>query len=263
MRVRLSIFTVVTAVSVVACGIKPNTKARERGGLSETDYQAIKGLNAMLMDNEDAISLVFHPKSMVSGKATEMSKAIAAGDCVATRNESPEDGFDKGKAVQEFQGSDKCPIYSKREWEYRAANREFLMRHFYYVKPEHKAFYNASGVRSLSSGNGRLWVTRLNDGTQRILGRKNYELFQLADGQKLRVEIVTNQTYRGNAGGGAVTIAIAGSGWSRSGSVTWKASDFSDRTYMAESGQIERENFLELFSFFRLDEIVDNSERMR
>lgn len=267
MRAIVPVLTAIFLLSTLACGEVQKAKRRERGGLSEAEYKMLSSINAALVDTQDAMSLVIGPKAAVSGKATAMSKVMEAGKCVAVRHDKLASTFDSGRpAVQQFEGPDTCPVYNYREWKYQVRGdlREMIIRHVYTVKPNHPEYLKDTFVKNLSAGNGRFFAKPDIYGTQRVQGELNYESFQFSDGTGLTVKIQTAQTYRGNSGNGTITLTITKPGdWSFTGGVRWNARNFDERKYFVANGDIDVKNFRELFSFFRLDEIVDISERLR
>lgn len=269
MRILLTLLTAIS-LSTLACADANKAKRRERGGLSQADYNQLKTLNTMLADNEDALSEALAPKFMgISGKAQAMAQKIKEGGCYAKQYDRLGTNFTTHwVAIQEFEGPDTCPIYSRRYWEYLPQalpdTRVLVMRHMFTTKPSHKEFLNQTGIKLLSAGSGRISAKRDANGTTTIKGGMRYESFELANGVRLSAEVRTNQSYSAGQGRGSVTVTISQPGaFSHSGGVSWDARDFSERRYFAEDGDINRENFLELFSFFRMDEFVDNSLGMR
>jgi hypothetical protein len=281
MRVILSLVVVAFAMGTLACGNKGRVaKVRARGNLTETEYHAISELNAMLSDNDAALDYALKwdgvsadsPEAMISAKATALGKVLRgerrSGACASSTQEPGRDFSVGWSAKQTFSGAS-CPVNSVRtwKWDYRPSNgiEQMWLSHSFNVKPEAKAFLEAGGIKQVRASESRIAVIRrASTGTVTIQGIITYDLIQLASGDQLAARITTQQSYRGNSGNGTVSITLAQAGkWSRSGTITWKGSDFSDRTYAAEGGKMDRESFLQLFSFFRLDEIVDNSERMR
>jgi len=266
MRILLTLLTAIS-ISILACGEATKAKRRERSGLSKTDYNQLQALNTLLTDNEDALADAFAPKaSAISKKASEMAEKIKQSNCRAVRNEQPSVDFKADwMAVQHIEGPNTCPIRSYRSWEFkfRPDAHELWLHHRFTT--EDKEFLTQTGIKNLKTGAGRIWVTRDGKtGSTKIQGGMKYDIFELADGVRLTAEIRTNQNYQGSEGRGMVSVTITQPGvFSHTGGITWDGRDSDIRRYYAKDGDIDREKFLELFSFFRLDEFVDNSQGMR
>jgi hypothetical protein len=192
-----------------------------------------------------------------------MVKAIQDGKCAASPdNKEPSTDFShEWAALRQYNGKTGCPIDFKRTWHYLAIDRELLYTHgFSTTNPD---FHKTSGIDGLY-GDGSLYVIpRDKNGVTKILGDLQYNKLQVDSLGKLQVIIQTQQSYKGAGGNGEVRITIKSDLWAAGGGVRWDGSDFSKRTYFLDSGDIEQKRFNELFSFFALDKIVDDSERMR
>lgn len=284
MRLILSLVVVALTLGTLACGNKDKAKVKERGNLNKADYDAVSKLNEMLTDGADAMDMALksdgsaiNPVSaaiqpLISSKATKVGEALQSarrsGACRVSVYQEPSSKFENPwSAEQRLEGS-ACPVFSVRswQWEYNPAKsiEQMWMNHSFTVKPSYKDYVNAIGIKEVTSARGRINVTRqASTGVTRINGGFAYNQIQLASGERLRATISTAQDYSGSSGKGSARVILSSGNWQAVGEITWPGNDFSDRKYTAGGGAISHENFLKLFSFFRLDEIVDNSERMR
>lgn len=263
------IFTALFALflsTTVSCGKGKTLKRTERGGLSETDYTALKNFNSMAADNMDAIYSVSEPRLMLSEKARGLASKIEGAGCMFAINQLPSKNMEREwQAEQKYEspgGGSNCPIALYRKWVYRTRDtRELSMAFNYYSRlPEYERL---SGITSITSTGGNFFVQRNSSNNINILrGQMAYD-FKLHGGGKARAEVSTLQEYQGIKGGGFVRVQISGAAGAFVGEIRWDASDFNDRTYLAGGKPIFRENFMEIFSFFGLDEIVDYSAGMR
>lgn len=247
-------------LTLAHCGPKsPKVTPREREPFAPESYEALKQLNTILVENEEAIAGTVEVTR--SEKSRKMSQALKDARCGFTRNEARREAFDTDWSASQVFGGNGCPVRSQRDWRYGNRNRELIVYHtFATLDPE---FRKVNGINKLD-GSGSILVTRDDNGAQKITGEIRYDRFEIEGVGALQAVVRTTQQYKGAGGGGTVTVTVTQKGvFSFTGGIRWEARDFKTRSYFVGKTAIERKNFNELFSFFELDKVVDDSERMR
>lgn len=248
---------------LTACG---GQKATSRGGFSEGQYRTLKGLNERLATSQQAINSFAAGTAIAGGRdrVNELAGHLRRAQCTLLTNEPRQTSFDVSwSATQVFDkgaAQGRCPLFSQRRWTFNRLTRDLTFS--LEVRVSEDLFAGLSGIRTLH-GVGTLRVRKV-DATTTIEGLFTYGQLELTDVGALEANIRVQQQYTGRNGVGQVTITLAKAGeFTYDGGVRWQGSNFSDRTYFAGGGDILAENFQELFSYFELDKIVDDSERMR
>lgn len=248
---------------------------------SPVDYKALSDFNEVLADGEVAWGQAIgrgdpatpsHTADegsspgigpLISEKAAHLAeilgKAISDNHCVKKQNQEPSSDYSRfWRATKHMEGAG-CPVKIRRTWEFR---RNALSMTYRY-KAVDEAYRKESGLDELA-GNGTISVTLGAPGTSKVTGEIHFPTIAGPAFGKVVAEISTVQNYSGLNGTGYVEVIVSpASGRSYKGRIDWKGEDFGDRTYKVDGKRIEQKDFQRLFSFFNLDKLVDDSERMR
>jgi hypothetical protein len=265
MRKALFLFTVALSL-LTACGEDVGLRGKtDRGGLSDSDYTAIKTINALQLDNMQARDSVYpmmetdvDSSAVGNGNLEKMAKSIAE-NC-SSSGKIPKDEMGGANNTQTVaNGSGNCPIYWHRQRSFIPATQTFVfIDNFEARSPEYLAM--APVVARRISGDFRAsWSGT----TRNVLGSMTFSEYEIKGLGRLRGGITIQASYpTTDRGGGSVSLTLVAPRWQHTATVQWSVQKFSPAFYI-DGNEVDRKTFDELFSSFELTKIMENSLKMR
>lgn len=248
-------------LSVVACsGVDPKSKVDPETGLNEGQKGQMKTINTSFDEVNEAIQLAWGSGAspLASEKVNKMVALLKGADCVRTYR-APSDVYDRDwSGVHEIKGNT-CPIYLYQYSQFSKTTNEWAYLENFQVKANE--FAALSTLQSVQS-EGLLRAEK-NGVRTKIVGEVKYTNFRVKDIGPLALSLRTSQEYIGERGGGSLTFLLeARRKFKHTLLVSWNLSKDSP-TYRLNGREIDQLAFDEMFSAYKLTEMIDRSKKMR
>lgn len=256
------LFLAVAISFITACSEDMGLREkRDRGGLSDTDFDTLKGVNEVQENNAKVVNglYAFSTEPIAANeKLLKMTKMVA--DNCASSGRLPDDEMTGANNAQTVaNGAGNCPIYWHRERSFSSGSGTMIFIDNFETRSNE--YLEMSPIRwRRVSGDYR----RFMNGTTRVVrGSMTFSEFEVVGVGKLRGGITIDSQYpTTDRGGGYVSLTIASARWSHTGRVQWDVRNFAPQYYV-NGNEVDRKVFDELFSSYGLTKIMENSMKMR
>lgn len=268
-------FAVTTVFWVTSCGKSTQTanggqqndsgKVPER--LSKNDYDFLVGVNQSQVDLKDALQIAFGKDTSFreltgapSQKAQDLAKILSA-ECAVGGWTEPTWNFGNDWSANEQMGDGKsgnCPLGYSREWVFVKGSSSFAQR---------EAFqYRTDDVRKLGTvfeRSGSYSAAAKTIHKTFHIGGQGDILFKIGGWGDFRVHLTISHILVNTRAYGTVGAMMTGPNGFRHFARVEQNNGPDERDYFVDSQRMEHKEFLTLFSALRLDEIMDNTRKIR
>jgi hypothetical protein len=231
--------------------------------MTPEQYAQIRALNQSMLDAKEAVTLALSGITLSeapSEKAQKLAALIKASTCTRTHEPDLEDFTRTWKGQTTLEGG-ACAVNLSHKAGYDSAARSWSIDESFSVVSAD--FQKESQLRSYSN-EGVLVYKNLGTAGSQVEGRISYLNFK---GQDLglvyaNANLRQNYTSTGRGSGRIILTLEARLKWRHTITLLWRLPDLKI-TYQIDGRDIDAKTYNELFSGFKLTEIIDRSMKMR
>lgn len=229
------------------------------GKLGDTDYVFLNGFNTTQLELVEAMDLAFGVSrpSNSADKVQRMADMINQGRCSRDGLE-PLERYDRSwNGFVEVKGPTSCPLYLSQRWRYDEVRKRWDIYERLNIKLDD--FQKLSGLNSKTA---KGYLDRVGEGTtRRVYGTIQYPDLSVSPKEHMRASISVNYANRR----GEIRLTLSQwpkKEWSYVALIRWDDWSASPRFEVNES-EVTQAVFEEMFSAFKVMEIIDRVNQMR
>jgi hypothetical protein len=260
----LQMFFGAIVLTLTACGGGKTNK--ETGGLKPERYATLASLNQEQVNNQEAFNSVVgqvfgqavQSVAKPSEKVQKMTDLLRDSNCATLFQPVPK-GFQQNWQGRTQISGAACPVFLNDERSYDAQAKRLVFSTNFSSK---STAYQE--VNAINTGIARGEIALQASGAQKtITGAATFDRISVRDLGELTANIETRQVYSSDRGRGRLVMNLRlEKKWQHQAAIDWDVRSDAPKFYV-DGNEIERANFLELFSSYGLIEIMENSLQMR